>query len=75
MGTKRTKKTEVATVSEFISGSCDGFVLRDTTPKDQREIGTVAYDLWLARAFRDGSPQEDWLQAQRQVQRRSQGHL
>ena len=71
MATKRTQALESAAVqSEFISGSCDGFALRDTPPKQQREITAVAYDLWVARAFRNGSLQEDWLKAQCQVQKR-----
>jgi hypothetical protein len=71
MATKRTQAVaSVPAQSQFIPGSCDGFALRDTTPKQQREIATLAYGFWLARAFRDGSLQEDWLKAQRQVQRR-----
>ncbi len=44
-----------------------------TTPRDlsesekQEKIAAVAYELWLARAFRDGSPAEDWLRAERKV--------
>jgi len=73
MVTKRTLAVESVTIqSKFIPGSCDGFALRDTTPKQQREITAIAYDLWLARAFRNGSLQEDWLKAQRQVQKRNQ---
>jgi len=63
------KKATVAAQSKFMPGSCDGFAPRDTTPKQQREITAVAYDLWLARAFRNGSLQDDWLKAQRQVQK------
>jgi len=29
----------------------------------------VAFELWLARGFQNGSPQEDWLRAQREVTR------
>ena len=71
MANRRTQAVaSVPAQSEFIPRSCDGFALRDTTHKQQREIATIAYGFWLARAFRDGSLQEDWLKAQRQVQKR-----
>jgi len=73
MATKRTQAVEsVPAQAQFIPGSCDGYALRDTTHKQQREIAASAYESWLERAFRDGSPQEDWLKAQRQVQKRRQ---
>ncbi len=33
----------------------------------QQKIAALAYEIWLARAFRSGSPEEDWLRAERQV--------
>lgn len=36
-------------------------------PKMQQQIAARAFKLWLARDFRDGSPQEDWLRAQREI--------
>ena len=37
-------------------------------PKEkQEEIAAVAYRFWLARAFRFGSPAEDWLRAERKI--------
>jgi len=33
----------------------------------QQKIAARAYEFWLARAFRDGSPAEDWLRAEREV--------
>ncbi len=38
-------------------------------PKTQQQIAIRAFELWLARGFRNGSPQEDWLRAQQEVQR------
>jgi len=32
-----------------------------------REIAKLAYGYWLARCFRNGSPQEDFLRAYRQI--------
>ena len=31
--------------------------------RNQQKIAAVAYEFWLARAFRGGSPAEDWLRA------------
>jgi hypothetical protein len=33
----------------------------------QKEIAKVAYRIWLERADRPGSPEEDWLQAEAEV--------
>jgi len=50
--------------------SCNDLALPGATrPKTQRQIATRAFQLWLARGFRNGSPQEDWLRAQREVTR------
>jgi hypothetical protein len=46
---------------------CDRFAPRNIAPAQQREIAALAYELWLARSFQNGSPQEDWLRAQRAV--------
>jgi hypothetical protein len=39
-------------------------------PGNQQKIAAVAYEFWLARAFHDGSPAEDWLRADRKVRGR-----
>ena len=50
--------------------SCDLLALPGATrPETQEQIATRAFQLWLARGFRNGSPQEDWLRAQREVKR------
>ena len=33
----------------------------------QKEIAQVAYRMWLERADRPGSPENDWLQAEAEV--------
>jgi len=43
--------------------SCDQFGRFEMTPDEQRETAELAFSIWLARAFRRGSPQEDWIQA------------
>ncbi|MGO4880011.1 MAG: DUF2934 domain-containing protein [Bryobacteraceae bacterium] len=46
---------------------CDRLAPRNIASAQQREIAALAYKLWLARGFQNGSPQEDWLRAQRAV--------
>ena len=49
--------------------TCDRLAPQAAThPEAQERIATRAFELWLARGFRDGSPQEDWLQAQREME-------
>jgi len=48
---------------------CDRPTPQNIAPAEQREIAAVAFELWLARGFQNGSPQEDWLRAQREVTR------
>ena len=37
------------------------------TPEKQQEIAALAYEFWLARGFRAGSPLQDLLQAHREI--------
>lgn len=57
----------MAKVSSITRRVCDKFAARSLAPAQQREIAALAYKLWLARGFQNGSPQEDWLRAQRAV--------
>jgi hypothetical protein len=38
----------------------------------QKEVAALAYEFWRARRFRNGSPQEDLLRADREVRKRSE---
>lgn len=69
-GKRNRTVVSVPATSIFIPGSCDAFAVRNITPKRQQEIAVIAFGLWRDRAFKNGSPQEDWLKAQRQVQRK-----
>ena len=40
-------------------------------PEIQQTIADRAFELWLARGFRNGSPQEDWMRAQQEIQSRA----
>jgi hypothetical protein len=35
---------------------------------DQDEVARLAYSYWLARGCPEGSPEEDWLRAEQEVQ-------
>jgi hypothetical protein len=48
---------------------CDRLAVQKIAAARQREITALAFKLWLARGFQNGSPQEDWLKAQREVGR------
>jgi hypothetical protein len=48
---------------------CEKLATRNAAPAKQREVAALAYKLWFARGFQNGSPQEDWLRAQRGVGR------
>jgi hypothetical protein len=36
--------------------------------EDQEEVARLAYSYWLARGCPEGSPEEDWLRAEQEVQ-------
>lgn len=38
---------------------------------DEQEIAKLAYEFWQARGCPDGSPEEDWFLAERELQSRS----
>jgi len=38
----------------------------------QQKIAALAYEFWLARAFRCGSPETDWLRANKEIRGRAQ---
>jgi putative hemolysin len=57
----------MAKVKSITTRVCDEFAVRNLAASEQREVAALAYKYWLARGFHDGSPQEDWLRAQRVV--------
>ena len=49
--------------------------LRNTSPEngnglDSAEIAALAYQLWQARGCPEGSPEVDWLEAEKQIRAR-----
>jgi len=56
--------------------SMDGMAERIDEPGQARaidddEVAALAYRLWLERGCPEGSPQEDWFMAEREVRRSS----
>jgi hypothetical protein len=41
------------------------------TAADETEIASLAYRLWLERGCPEGSPEEDWFLAERELRQRS----
>jgi len=39
--------------------------------ENQQKIAALAYQFWLARAFQKGSPEADWLRADRKIRGKS----
>ena len=39
--------------------------------ENQQRIAALAYNLWLARGFRRGSPETDWLRADQLIRGKS----
>jgi hypothetical protein len=44
-------------------------------PQNQEEIAALAHALWQARGCPDGSPEEDWFQAMRELAERSRQQI
>jgi hypothetical protein len=52
-----------STITRNASAQIDGNGQRET-----EQIATLAYQLWLDRGGPHGSPEEDWLRAERELQ-------
>ena len=44
-------------------------------PENQQEIATLACEFWQRRGCPDGSPEEDWFRAERELQGRRERRL
>jgi hypothetical protein len=47
-----------------------GTLRRRVQSERHRKIAALAFEFWLARAFRNGSPEADWLRADRELRRK-----
>ena len=67
--------TKAANDPVVITEPRDNHLSSIAQPADQREISKLAYQLWQARGCPEGSPDEDWLEAEGQMQDRSENLL
>ena len=68
--------TNMAVESDSISESCDEFArIVVPEPENQQEVAALAYEFWQARGCPDGSPEEDWFRAERELKNRRDQRL
>jgi hypothetical protein len=71
----RKKHTLVASVAEPASEPVSETSADPATSAyrpTREDIAALAYSYWVARGYRDGSPEEDWLRAERELGRAAQ---
>jgi hypothetical protein len=61
----RTKRAETP-VDGKVSAAPEG-VAQQETFVDREAVARLAYSYWEARGFTGGSPEEDWLRAEREI--------
>ena len=64
-------KAKAVNDSETITEPQENHLSSIAQPADQQEISKLAYQFWQARGCPEGSPDDDWLEAERQLQDRS----
>ena len=64
--------TKIALKPYATTESLDESALIDVEPENQEEIVALAYQLWQHRGCPIGSPEQDWFQAERQLQDRKE---
>jgi len=64
--TKRRDSTVIATEAPSASG-VTGSTVSGNLEIQHEDIARLAYALWEARGSQDGSPEQDWLQAEQEL--------
>jgi len=62
----RTKRVQ-APVDGNVSITAEGVVRQEAVVSDRDAVARLAYSYWEARGFTGGSPEEDWLRAEREL--------
>lgn len=66
---KSTKTAEIAIeASAATAGSVQEVPQKAPLAVTREEIAKLAYSYWVARGYKGGSPEEDWLRAERELQ-------
>ena len=65
--------TKIAVESDSIAESADESARIE--PQNQQEVAALAYEFWQARGCPDGSPEQDWFRAERELQSRREQRL
>jgi hypothetical protein len=66
-----TQKTNPAPTPVTVSPSKSSTPTDILEEKSFQDIATLAYQYWQARGCPDGSPEEDWFNAEREIQGQS----
>jgi hypothetical protein len=61
---KRVKRTKPAAAAEAVEVPVTQLV---SVPPSQEQIASLAYSYWEARGCQGGTPEEDWLRAEREL--------
>lgn len=61
---------ETAVLAQPVAGAEDGDASLPAVPTNE-EIARLAYSYWLARGRQGGSPEEDWLRAEKELSARA----
>ena len=65
--TPRAKRTETPVVEKLPTAASSETLVKEELVADRDAIARLAYSYWEARGFVGGSPEEDWLRAEREV--------
>jgi hypothetical protein len=68
--TKRAETSDVVaeiTVTEAVIVEDSVEILAGKAEPTQEEIAALAYSYWVDRGYQGGSPEEDWLRAEREL--------
>jgi len=69
--TRRTvKPAETPVTPEIPAESVATVAVAAVTYPSHQEIAALAYNYWEARGYQGGSPEEDWLRAERELNSR-----
>ena len=60
-------ETEWKTTTAIDSGITTTALEKTSEPENQHEVAALAYEFWQARGCPDGTAEEDWFRAEREI--------